>query len=382
MLALLRRLIALTDIGCPADDAIPSDASPRSKLYNGLPVPLQASRDPDEAAFYDNFYQAVDVVPHADGKSVLVFPATFLAETANGGVVCEEVLEGDPDPASHIQCAVKIYEHITADHPRVVRYLGTTPSGYRLERLSPGPIPWTLPQPNSPAVMALYQSWALQILSALTFLHSHGVYLNGLTNETLWLREDFTVAIARLIKASCANLRDGGNVQGSTSWAEEGELDSQWSLSAVKSFAPNLREERGLHLFGDFRSDLFDWATWAWRLFTGQKDLTGGDLDRSDQEEARDYDRRRKQLASGTFTNFPQSSETGLGSVLNQAWKGMYASAEDALADTKRVLRNGGANIDVDEVQGFNWPDHFEIIKGSHGRPEELRPINSRNRDP
>ncbi|OCL13058.1 hypothetical protein AOQ84DRAFT_417210, partial [Glonium stellatum] len=174
---------------------------PSSRLpYFGLSVPLEASFQPEDSKdWYTNFFGQAYVVPHRDGKSVLVFPSNFRGEEASLGFVRDD----DADPMNMVQYAATVYKHLKEDHPRLVKYLGTTSSGFRLERLTPGPMPSRFPHPStSQPVLSLYWRWALHSLKALQFIHSKSVFLNDFCNETLWLREDFSLAIVGFLNAT------------------------------------------------------------------------------------------------------------------------------------------------------------------------------------
>jgi len=82
-------------------------------------------------------------------------------------------------------------------------------NGVIVERLEPGPhwgdLPaMTVPVPKEPSredriMLALYYRWALQSLSAISYLHSRSVYLTFFSSTNVWLRRDYSLAISGFI---------------------------------------------------------------------------------------------------------------------------------------------------------------------------------------
>lgn len=146
--------------------------------------PLEASPTPGLSGFKDDFNEEYYILRADDGHTALLFPSTFLSEEADGTIIFGETRVDDDDPRERLDATVQIYdiliEHDTF-HPRIVKYLGTTDSGYRLERLSHSSAGLDLPCPFShlnDVVLALYQRWALQMLSVLNHLHP--------SSSTMW----------------------------------------------------------------------------------------------------------------------------------------------------------------------------------------------------
>jgi hypothetical protein len=64
----------------------------------------------------------------------------------------------------------------------------------------------TVPVPETPTrmdrvMLSLYYRWALQGLSALSFLHSHSVFMRAFSSQQIWLRSDLSLALAGFVSA-------------------------------------------------------------------------------------------------------------------------------------------------------------------------------------
>lgn len=112
---------------------------------------------------YDNFFEQFRVFRSQDDVTVLVCDKSYQSEV-NGTLVFDDWGERDDDPDGvwRVRDTVKIYEHLFSDqteHPLIVRYLGPTVSGYKLERLHPGPMPdiSPLPSPKDNDAVLVYQ---------------------------------------------------------------------------------------------------------------------------------------------------------------------------------------------------------------------------------
>ena len=228
---------------------------PRSaKPYFGRPVPLEADLSDDKQGLYTDFYERALAVVANDKTSILLFPSTFRSEDGfTGEIRYDEWFDEDGDsPHKRLDGAARIYEHLSANgplHPALVQYKGRTKSGFRLERLHTGHLPSSRPRADGDAqLLALYQRWALQLLSTLAWLHAQGVVLNAMDLHDLWLRQDYSIAIANLVNAGSAAVGvSASEVRYSSS------VDLPWSAwrlydtKDVDEITP-----------GDIRGDIFD----------------------------------------------------------------------------------------------------------------------------
>lgn len=146
----------------------------------GVPVPPEASIAPqDSQDLYDDFFERAFCTRHKDGASIIIF----------------EPDDGHPNPRTRAGWAIKrlqqAYNLLNGDHPRIVRYVGGlhSSSGVVVEKLMPGPMCFPLPALGVPVtqtlsredrvMLSLYYRWALQVLSAFSFVHSRPMYIKN-----------------------------------------------------------------------------------------------------------------------------------------------------------------------------------------------------------
>ena len=348
------------------------------KPYVGLPVPLEASFDPkDSKTLYSEMTDEFNVVPANDGTSVLVFSIYFKSESpeTKSVVYIEEMNADSSEPKDHpkrLKETVRIYEHLLRGrepHPRVVKYLGSTPSGYRLERLWPGSVAICTDVKND-AVLALHQRWAMQILSALEWVHERGVTLQwgAIQQDAFWLRSDFSIAIACFITAGCLGLQIPAEHCSSNTFV------SPWSKqTSGHSESPYTWHDTGLP-----KGDLVDWATWVYGLMIGRESdpVYHGVEGLDNDERIRKWRERHHAAERGTFRDWPRLPKEQLGDVLVRAWNGEYETAGELLADVRQSLKDTGRQLTdgkSDEIDGFDWNHLFEGVPGKFGPKLELK---------
>jgi hypothetical protein len=101
------------------------------------------------------------------------------------------------------------------------RYVGALQdgTGVIVERLNPGPMQFampaglTTPVPATPfredtVMLSLYYRWALQVLSAMSFMHARSIYLKSFSSESVWLRSDYSLTITGFICATSPAIED------------------------------------------------------------------------------------------------------------------------------------------------------------------------------
>ena len=366
------------------------DAKPGFKPFGSAPVPLGVSGNPeDHQTIFGDIFEQVFFAPWEDGYSVVAYPATFAAESATGETFDEDsdYSDGDEDnPRTRVQYTTRVYDHLSTNvgsgvgqhgYPRLVNYLGRTNYGFRLERLNPGPMPKEKPHPHKDnRVLALYWRWALQALSAIVYLHAKGVILNGLSDQVIWLRGDYSVAISGLYNAGCAGL----NIPGG-SWGDTSIMSSNLKRPSSRS-----EDDCAETHAGTVKGDLFDWATWVWRLMSCGQDPTSYDLpdDYFKHEDLRRRcNERRQGIANGKESAFPPLKEAYFGRIVHKAWTGQYDDAELAMQELKETLAARGVSISGeydDELIGYDWVNLVEVVRDGKGRNIRLQlrqdPVN------
>ncbi|KAK5715905.1 hypothetical protein LTR15_009730 [Elasticomyces elasticus] len=118
----------------PADIEASSPTTQRTRRpYGGQPVPLDASQDPTDSDFYDEWFEAINIVPASDGVSFLTFCPGFLSEDPDTHEVDydEEMYPRDEDInwVRRLRDTNRVYQHMfesesestSSSHPRIVR---------------------------------------------------------------------------------------------------------------------------------------------------------------------------------------------------------------------------------------------------------------------
>lgn len=348
------------------------------KPYGGRAVPGAVLYEPN-AEFLDDWCEEWIVAPAStgdgDGGEAVVFHESFEAERESGSVDYEEDARRDPRvPVQRLADTVAIHRLLEEGHAdgdggdqyckRIVRFRGSTLSHYRIER-PPGAIfSFTVPHKKDEVVLALYQRWALQFLSACRYIHAKGIVLNAPVDECTWLRSDFSLIVAGFTAASCQALDIPAG-----DWADSVTYLCPFGPADSRSTEPPF----GVDECGEARSDLFNWACWVHGLMRGGKspveDVAGqrkyGSPLLDDDEEER---ARERAVREGRFEDWPVLREEEFGSCLVKAWKGEYESAGEALRDVRQVLEGCG-KVSVEgedgEIGGFDWGKEFEYDEKS-----------------
>jgi hypothetical protein len=103
----------------------------------GKHAPLEVSQNPADKFFRDFFDEDHAVLAANDGLTALFFPCTLISEEVDETVIFDGVRVDDDDPRDRIEPTICIHEYLAARgplHPRMAKNLGTTTTGYRLER--------------------------------------------------------------------------------------------------------------------------------------------------------------------------------------------------------------------------------------------------------
>ena len=247
-------------------------------------------------------------------------------------------------------------------HPNLVPFVARHEAGYIIQRLDPGPFRFHCgPASTSDVHLALYQRWALQLLSALSYLHQHGVMLNAVADEGLWLDSDLSILAANLLNAGCRE------VQVSAGHVATHEMISPWSPMELYHSM-----EIGETYPGVPKGDLFDWATVVYDWMSG-----GADPLQSAFSNGADYIETQDRVTNGEFDDWPQLDENQLGPILVRAWKGQYDTVADTLKDVRAALSANGRELCGDDMIGIKWREELEIVAKGEGKAELRRRSSS-----
>lgn len=182
--------------------------------------------------------------------------------------------------------------------------------------------------PLAPVYLHLIYRWALQILSALSVIHSHGIiHMKIIDQDSFWLREDLSIALVGFLSADFVNL-NGERVRGNTHNGNEFRL---------------MRSERQKDQQPTAKVDLFDWATLVYTFRTARHPLDGRGTEPEDVDEM---------IRTESFPLL--EGEGKLGAFVRKCWMGEYESAADMLRDVVAYLRERGVEVQGDDVRGFD----------------------------
>ncbi|PGH08044.1 hypothetical protein GX51_01485 [Blastomyces parvus] len=352
----------------------------------GINAPVELGQDPEHRKhWYANFFETAYVAPHRDGKSVVVFIPEH-----------ERDLYYE-DEAQAIVRITEVYERLCLNrtgHPRIVNNV----PAFCLERLTPGPLvkltlpPLTLPVVTPSAkdklILALYYRWALQALSALHYIHTRSVYPTDFGRNSIWVRADMSIAVAGFTSAAIPTPVPEYDEHGETGNYEYVLETSKtpWRSESLELHAPQ-------HGYNEYSAayDLFDWATFMWRLMTndystrplpGPRRYDTSPLFPMDQADWPDFSNdtcprkyEEKRRAEGAWQVL---EEQRLGYILVKAWNGQYENAKEALDDVKKAAEKMGLLvIGEDEIEPENdlrWEEVFEVVRTGDGEyDQELR---------
>lgn len=225
-----------------------------------------------------------------------------------------------------------------------------------VEKLHPGPLnsillpsfkgPLTTPLArDDKMVLSLYYRWALQTLSAFTFLHSRKIFLQEFSDTLVWLRSDLSIAVTGFISANIdGKLEDYGEEGG---WAGD------------EFFYYTMGKESSV------QRDLWYWAMFVWRLMTTGPKIEGeswdptcpedGGVDASPEMEHALRENSGKGL-------YQELEDERLGPVFIKAWNSQYANADEARDDVLFYAKKAGIEVTGDEINiGESWEEIFEV---------------------
>jgi hypothetical protein len=115
-----------------------------SKPYCGQPVPKEALLEGVEPGrgFLHEWHETWRIILAKNSRDVLVFPVLFVTELETGEVIYDEedkrVEDWPGDPGKRLAQTIRIHERLEDGgerSERVVKFLGSSPSCYRIEDL-------------------------------------------------------------------------------------------------------------------------------------------------------------------------------------------------------------------------------------------------------
>jgi hypothetical protein len=349
--------------------------------YGGQSVPREALYEPD-AEFLDFWHEEWLIAPGANEGEAVVFHLHFECERESGAVIYEQDARRDERySAQRLADTIAIHQHLeegrdeSGSPKRIVRFRGGSLSHYRITIPSGGIWTFNKPHVRDEVVLALYQRWAMQYLSACRYIHARGIVINAPVDESIWLRSDLSIVVAGFTAASCQELDVPAGF-----WANAGTLESPLGPADSQSTIPPF----GVAECGEPRADLFAWACWVYTLMTGRRSPVVSMTEAAEQHkygspmlnEIGEERAREDAVRQGRFDDWPVLREEELGSCLVKAWRGQYGSAEEAFRDVRGLLEGYGRVVSEgqdDEIDGIDWGAEFEYDQTSKQVSRSLR---------
>ncbi|KAF2742120.1 hypothetical protein M011DRAFT_462663 [Sporormia fimetaria CBS 119925] len=323
---------------------------------------------------YADFWEKAYGETHPDGQHIII----DVGQDHYGGFAREPI----DWPLKKLR---KMYGRLGEDEcKRIVRFAGIHLDGLILvERLGVAPLRYlTLPtlevqqkeditiaahSEETNFLLALYYRWALQALSELRFLHSHGVYIKFMSSQNVWLRSDYSLAITGFISAIVEGDPDKEEDYGEGGWVGDEYIEC------------DLIDERNAASTGSFQEDLFFWAVFVWRLMTHEH---SNEANWEPQSLDEPYDCVDPVQGEGLESRmspcdisylpaefqqrrlYQQLDERRLGDILVKSWTGSYKNIDEAIEDIQQIARGQGLAVEGDEVGiGKTWEDVFEVVR-------------------
>ena len=379
------------------------DVEPEFQPYYGLGVPNEASTTRDDSMrWYTEFWEQAYCIPHRDGTSVIICCPD------NGHEPNQR--EEDPEDGWAIKCLRATYQNLPTDHARIARYrayftamsrielidpryIGALENGSGLvvEKLTPGPlddltvpamevpVPDMLDQ-NKKLILSLYFRWAMQALSAMSFVHSQSIYIRNFSSRLVWIRRDYSLAITGFISAVklVPKSEDQEAEREERGWSRsyryqqvEGlQDDVEHCYHPGERLSYNTRQHMAAE--PSVEADLFHWATFVWRLMTNQFTIESPVLRGERMEPSAPADQailwdsaEGLQLIKKRHGQklYQELEEVRLGTVLTKAWHGQYKSAEEAMREVKLIASSLDMVTSDDEVEvEGGWENAFDVI--------------------
>ncbi|RDW89927.1 uncharacterized protein DSM5745_01702 [Aspergillus mulundensis] len=193
----------------------------------------------------------------------------------------------------------------------------------------------------NPAYRPLIFQWALQLLSALGFIHARNVILGDLHVHTCWLSApDFSISILGFLDAVYMEPMHGTRYTNESTWGSEYNFPFHPRLIPGRGTGPGGRWDRDV---ATAKTDLFLWAALVFELLTGC--WPAGDRNLEDVKGI---------LARGLW---PRLGEGGLDGILGKCWDLGYADADEVKRDLVLVVEGEGwevGGVQGDEIRGLD----------------------------
>lgn len=231
-------------------------------------------------------------------------------------------------------------------------------------------------------MLSLYYRWGLQSLSAIQYMHAQNIFIRNFSTPLVWLRNDFSLALTGFVSAvkeidPRTEPDDDKEYDDGTYQVCERQYQQFSSLRDKVEFNYQHDEDftydsnRWGYPEPSVKADLFDWATFMFRLLTNHSTsrspyALGVQLDPSSPPDVHVAYASREggELITKRHEEklYLELEKERLGKVLVKAWLGGFESAEEVAADVKRVAEEMGMVVHGDEVLvDGGWEGVFEV---------------------
>jgi hypothetical protein len=243
-------------------------------------------------------------------------------------------------------------------------------------------------------LLCLYYRWALQVLSALDFFHSHRIYLRTFSERMIWLRADYSLAVTGFISAvkdqGLVDIEEDGEKFQVPRWNVPDPAEGlKWGSLSYHQPEDSLEFDQDQDISGNPRpcvkADLFQWAVFIWRLMTNK---SNPESETSHGGSRQDFPLEKggltRNCVEGPYSTafggddpilYQDLEEARLGHILAKVWSGQYESAGEVAEQIKISASKLGITVVGDEIEiEGGWEDVFEIVdKDSWAREAKFK---------
>jgi hypothetical protein len=256
-----------------------------------------------------------------EGNSVIVVPERYNDRDSPNAMWHQE----QPEVVQALLRTSIAYEEIDESHPHLLHFqsrdpwtgfpIFTRPDGPGLEKFlddKDNKLAMYPPELSGefvrldPKFQPLVFRWCLHLLSALKFIHSHGVLYGSIDNRSAWLTSDLSLLLVGFMDA---------DFHDNNGW---------WARSSV----PNV----------SIKSDIYAWALFAYRLLTNNSHHFWPEIHYFPLE--------------GEPSSMPDDFPAG--KVLRNCYTQQYENVDQVWIDFKEAMKSQGYELQGDQLKDFD----------------------------
>ncbi|KAF5625317.1 uncharacterized protein FTJAE_10035 [Fusarium tjaetaba] len=181
-----------------------------------------------------------------------------------------------------------------------------------------------------PEFRPLAYQWSLQLLSALSLIHSRGIAYGEITEENCWLTTgSLSIALAGFIGADFQDPSNGWNLPGHF-------------YSGIEFSPDHLPWERR-EKYPTRKTDMFVFGRLVYEFMTSQ--MPGNGL-------GRDWGETERLVEEEDW--MPDLEDEFMGKIVHKCWKLEYEDVEELQREVQAFIEAQGWSIKGDELEGFD----------------------------